>query len=419
MNQGPFSVAVIGAGPAGLTVAGYLARSGVRVTIIEEAVQAGGRLNQLSMLYGRFDQAQSLRQRLLARLDEGKVTIITGASVTGLREEADGYQLMVGGESLFCHAIVVATGWAHECRPEEHGLCSTTRAVGLSQVAEALRLPVKQLVKQWRAKRVAFVLDVSNPFSKVATATAYQIALTLTEKLAAECYILGRDARVAGYGLESLYGKVRRSGVLFLKYEGQRPEVREDDELFTLQLSQPSLGGSAVVEVLVDQLVLDEAVIAPPGFSSLAAQLGIRLAQRGKARGVFFGDDTVSLEDTGTDRAGIFLAGGARAQMDLEETMLSAGAAAARVLNYLEIKPEAQAKVEESLCARCLTCVRLCPYQAITIDYYRSAEKAAARISERSCRGCGSCVAACPARAIELLETSDAELRASLGGVSS
>ena len=414
----PYSVAVIGAGPAGLTVAGYLARAGVRVTLIEKAPEVGGRLGQMSVLFGRYPDARALRDRLLARLDTGAVTVLTNATLKGLEVDQEGYRLQVDEHQLLCQAVVVATGWAQEVRPLEHGLSDEARLYGLSQVAQALALPVKQLVSEWRSKRVAFLLDVSNPFSKVSAATAYQLALTLTQKLAAECYILCRDARVAGYGLESLYGRVRRGGILLLKYEGSRPEVSAGDEGFTIRLPQSSLGGSSVVEMAADQLVLDEAIVTPPGFEALAKILDIRLANRGRARGLFFGDDTLSLEDTGTERAGIFLAGGARSEMDLEETMLSAGAAAARVLNYLEVEPEAQAKIEESLCARCLTCVRLCPYQAITIDYYRSAEKAAARISDRSCRGCGSCVAACPARAIELIELSDQELRASLGGVS-
>ena len=48
-------------------------------------------------------------------------------------------------------------------------------------------------------------------------------------------------------------------------------------------------------------------------------------------------------------------------------------------------------------CIGCLTCVRVCPYNAPMVNDKKKAEIVAAK-----CLGCGICAAECPARAIQL-----------------
>lgn len=57
------------------------------------------------------------------------------------------------------------------------------------------------------------------------------------------------------------------------------------------------------------------------------------------------------------------------------------------------------ARVNPSKCIVCLTCVRTCPFQAVSIK-----EEGYAFIDKDKCRACGICVRECPARAIELKE---------------
>lgn len=59
--------------------------------------------------------------------------------------------------------------------------------------------------------------------------------------------------------------------------------------------------------------------------------------------------------------------------------------------------PQRAAKVDPGRCTACLTCVRLCPYDAARI-----APSGVAEINEQGCWGCGICVAECPAEAISL-----------------
>ncbi|MDL1966974.1 MAG: hydrogenase iron-sulfur subunit [Deltaproteobacteria bacterium] len=61
------------------------------------------------------------------------------------------------------------------------------------------------------------------------------------------------------------------------------------------------------------------------------------------------------------------------------------------------------AVVDEKLCVGCLTCVRLCPFTAPSIE----AGKGVAHIEPLKCVACGICVAGCPVKAIELKTSED------------
>ncbi|MEW6524369.1 MAG: FAD-dependent oxidoreductase [Bacillota bacterium] len=413
-------VCIIGAGPAGLSVAGLLAQAGIDVTLLEKEERPGGRLNVLAALYGPSSYAKELRTSLLAALDLPGVTLVTGARVEGIAGSPCAYTVRVNNGELAAAAVVVATGYATQYRPEDHGLALGAGVYSLSGLCSELRRPTRDLVPTWRGRRVGLVVDVSTTDSKVFSAAALRLALELKRRLACEPYVFCRDVKVAGAGLEELYGEARREGVTFVKHEGKAPTFIPSTAGFVARLHLPSLGdpvGPAPIELPLDLLVLDEAVVPAGGFDQLSGYLGIRLARRGRHAGQFYGDDNLRLLGTGTDRSGIFVCGGAQSDSDLEDTLASAAQAAADVMSFLETPAEVRAEVVVAKCARCLTCVRICPYHAIAIEYYREAQKAAATIDDMACRGCGACVAACPARAIELVELADSELVAELGGV--
>jgi sarcosine oxidase subunit alpha len=76
-------VAVIGAGPAGLSAALAAAEAGADVTVVDEAAELGGSLN-----YARFQreriEVESLRDGLLDGIRKnGRITVLTGASCSG------------------------------------------------------------------------------------------------------------------------------------------------------------------------------------------------------------------------------------------------------------------------------------------------------------------------------------------------
>jgi heterodisulfide reductase subunit A-like polyferredoxin len=110
---------------------------------------------------------------------------------------------------------------------------------------------------------------------------------------------------------------------------------------------------------------------------------------------------------------GIFVCGLAHSPRFMDETIAQARAAAGRAAtilsrSHLEIGGQVS-RVDESLCTACMTCVRVCPYDAPMLN-----QKNRVEIQTAKCMGCGSCVAACPAQAITLQNQEEGQLIAML-----
>ena len=71
--------------------------------------------------------------------------------------------------------------------------------------------------------------------------------------------------------------------------------------------------------------------------------------------------------------------------------------------------------VEAEKCTGCLTCVRVCPYDAPVINpelVGAGGILGAAEIAPAACRGCGICAGECPAKAIQLQHYRDEQVLA-------
>jgi NADPH-dependent glutamate synthase beta subunit-like oxidoreductase/Pyruvate/2-oxoacid:ferredoxin oxidoreductase delta subunit len=56
--------------------------------------------------------------------------------------------------------------------------------------------------------------------------------------------------------------------------------------------------------------------------------------------------------------------------------------------------------VDESLCRSCGRCIRVCPYQAVTL-HRNAMDGWAAWVDETLCKGCGNCISVCPTNAVD------------------
>jgi len=56
--------------------------------------------------------------------------------------------------------------------------------------------------------------------------------------------------------------------------------------------------------------------------------------------------------------------------------------------------------VDESLCRSCGRCIRVCPYQAVTL-HKNAMDGWAAWVDETLCKGCGNCISVCPTSAVD------------------
>jgi heterodisulfide reductase subunit A len=106
---------------------------------------------------------------------------------------------------------------------------------------------------------------------------------------------------------------------------------------------------------------------------------------------------------------GVVLAGTAQGPMNIQEAIMAASAAAAKVTallkrGFVELPPFVAA-VDPEKCEGTGKCVEVCEYDgAISLQTMRENGKEIRRavVTPANCSGCGACVAVCPNRAIDV-----------------
>jgi len=389
---------VAGAGASGLACAGALARLGHRVALAEARPALGGTLRSLPGYLG----SPACDRRLLAELERGlgPIEVLLDTRLRAIRGGPGRFQLDLDGAGGEARTVVLATGLERTSVPEAHGLKAGPRVLGLSALAELLGRP-ETAIARLRGRRLALFLDGSAADSRRQHAAALNLAIAARRDFAAEVTWFGRDLRVAGEGLDARYRVARDLGVTFFK-QGERPLKLQDE------------GDSFFVEAWLDGL--------PVGVNLDLAAIDERETPRGEAHLPAGGQvdpgsarPNIRLGNR-SPRPGIFLAGSLRADLDLEGCLGDGHAAAAAVAAFLrQPAEEARARVDGQRCARCLTCVRLCPHRAIAIQPDPAGIRLVAVPDPAACRGCGACAAACPALAITIPSSTDEAIYGRLG----
>jgi coenzyme F420-reducing hydrogenase delta subunit/NAD-dependent dihydropyrimidine dehydrogenase PreA subunit len=203
-----------------------------------------------------------------------------------------------------------------------------------------------------------------------------------------QAYILTCNLKVAADGLEALSWEARSAGVLFFKFTDAGPEIRQfPDGRVQIWFSDELTGNHLNLDP--DLVVVDESM-AP---SASAVALG-RLLQIETDGAGFIQGDNVHRLTVSTNRRGIIVAGAARcagAEPEIEASNATLAALAA------DLPPDAvqPAEIEPGRCIRCLTCFRVCPYRAISLN-------TRPQITAAACETCGICAAECPREAIRI-----------------
>jgi heterodisulfide reductase subunit A-like polyferredoxin len=248
------------------------------------------------------------------------------------------------------------------------------------------------------------------PFcSRVCCTQAVQSAIRIKElRPEANVVVLYRDMRTYGTN-EVYYQRARELGVLFVRYEPERPPEVTAGEHLKLEFAEHELG--ITVHVEPDLLVLSTG-LSPASDSAAVSDLAkLPLNSDG-----FFLEAHVKLRPVDFASEGIFLCGSAHSPKTTSENMQQARAAAGRaatILSKRSISVGGQVShVDVRKCVSCLTCMKVCPYGAPAVN--ASNGKNRVEIDPAKCVGCGSCAAECPARAIELCHFTNGQVRGAI-----
>jgi heterodisulfide reductase subunit A len=226
------------------------------------------------------------------------------------------------------------------------------------------------------------------------------------------------DMRAYGKGHEEFYALTTHKQIIFLMYDQQEPlplirQANRDDNCNMLIEMNEKLSGESI-EVPVDMVILMVNMEAHDDVKEVVRAIGVSLCGN-----QFFIEKHPKLDPVATTTGGVYIVGSCQGPKDIPDSVSQARAAAARILATISQGSVAvevtTACVNESLCCGCQTCVRVCPYSAISYNE----EKRASEVNEVLCKGCGTCGSACPAGAITSKHFTDRQILAEIEGIMS
>ena len=388
------SAAVLGSGIAAMQSALSLAKFGHKVVLITSKDGLGGRDAAFPQMFGYIDSESAIKENLADIINQIKndknIEVLTSSVLESVDGEFGNFLLSIKSDGKQKKITVGAM------------ILNYSNSYGdLDKLAEMIQngsVPGK----------VAIVLDLAGQQTKAVWGRVLSAANILARRFGSEVVIYCQSARVAAGGGESLYRKVREAGVIIVKFDSP-PKIIEQQGRVTIQACDEIIG--AEISKQFDLLITANT----ENGTDIAKAL--RQLKTGPEEELQY--DDVWLLGGQTNCKGIFAIGDAKGNSDYRDSLIDALAAAGNVHNLLsraeiEIDEDA-AVVDAEKCVLCLTCRRVCPHGAISIDR----ENEVTAVSLLSCMRCGACAAECPAGAIQMPRYSDEETRAKLGVKSS
>ncbi|MGO0123149.1 4Fe-4S binding protein [Desulfothermobacter acidiphilus] len=392
-------VLVVGGGLSGLSAASSLADQGVEVCLVERSAELGGRALKLRFGLDGEDPQQILEELRSRVLNHPLIQVRTGTEPVSCEGFVGAFRVQLNsGEEVAAGAIILAPG-AQEHKPQSYRYGSDPRVLTLGELEDDWERVIASLAG---VREVVLIQCVESrtsqrPYcSRICCSRTALLACRLKRLCpTAQVYVLAREVRTYGFR-EELYDAARAEGVVYLRYTPEHPpRLESEGEELRLTLFDPLLGKELVWRPGL--LVLATPLVVPPERWELGRIFKVPLDEHG-----FFWEAHPKLRPVDFAAEGIFLCGSARGPCSSRESLLQGMAAAARAASLLlpgELASKGEvARVDASRCVACLTCVRVCPYQA---PRYRP-EEGVVEIEPLACQGCGTCVGECPNAAIEL-----------------
>ena len=406
------NVVVAGGGVAGMQAASTLSKLGHRVVLVHSGQALGGMAARMPELYGYVgadpDEAtagvNATVEELVRGVGAGKnITVLSGATLTAVEGEIGGFAVTAltaaGEQEIRAGAVVLASGCGVAASSAPGEAAASGGVVGMAGLVDLMR--AKQA-----PKRIAIVMDLASEQGRAVSAQALSAAERLAKQHSVQVKLFCMNIRVAATGLEGLYRRARRAGVVVVKLDTQaivcpsdaKPGVTYVDPVAGVQLTEEF------------DLVVTADAPAAGNSAERPVVVGLRAGQHGARQ-----YDNIWLLTGYTNRPGVFVAGKARGNSEYRDALTDGLSVAWEVHQALGDGridvPRDTAAVDADKCVLCLTCVRVCPHGAIGIND----SKKAASVSPLSCKRCGICAAECPAKAIKLPGFTDEQTDAAVG----
>jgi heterodisulfide reductase subunit A len=426
------SVAVIGAGVAGLRAGLALAAMGNEVFLIEKAAQAGGNLNGRTDIFPGNANGTSIVKGLIDRVKQTpNIKLFTSTEVTGVSGSIGHFNVKTtvrsNGEEQLEHtagAILVATGYDHYKPAEGEYGAGNSQVVTLPEFNKLIESGAEKLVVNGKpVKSVAFIYCVGmrqskgpNKYcSRVCCTAAIHASLSMHSKFNnIKAYHVYRDIRAYGKQ-EILYADSSKAGDVYLMYTEKVPPVVTAGPDGMIVKVKDLLTKKQEVEIPVDLVVLVTGMVPQADSATVAGLFKIPVGND-----KFFNEIHPKLRPVETVINGVFLGGSCQAPKNITESVSSSLSAAGKInaiigKGMIDLDPVI-ARINDKACIWCGKCAAVCEYGAIFQMEHNGSMVAA--VNDSSCVGCGICTPVCPTNAIELACFTDNEIESMIDGFS-
>jgi len=448
---------VVGGGIAGLRTAVDLAKSGIKVALIEKSPFLGGNASQLDRVFPTGEKAADLIEYLTSAVTKDpNITVFTCAELTGFEGYIGNFNIKINRtvpqgevlrqlkgaisgsfqpfagfypenvpsedveETFTTGVIVFATGFKlYEPKNGEFGYGENKEVVTLRQLIRLMdEAPTDGgtlKINGRSIRRIAMIHcvgsrqipgiheadedDYMNEYcSRTCCTATLQAALEIRDHFP-ETQVLDfyRDIRTYGHNQEDYYSQASEKNVLFFRYEPEdSPVVTKTVGEFPLKITvKDKLTFNEEIEAGVDLVVL------ATGMEAKSIDNLVEMMKLPVGADKFLQEVHPKLRPVEMANGGILLAGTCQAPMDINESCNAAQAAAAKAAallckGYVELDPFV-AEVDPEKCAGNGDCIAECPEKAISMTADNKAE-----VNPALCTGCGMCVAVCSVNGIDV-----------------
>jgi heterodisulfide reductase subunit A len=336
------SVIVIGGGIAGITAAGTMSGSGLKVTLIERNNKLGGHVSEWSRLFPDRRKASEVIDYLEAGLGDTK--IISGCSVNGIINNDHSFTVLTDtAGSITAEALLIATGFDlfKAAIKEEYGYNIYNNVITSAELEEMLSSGTGVLTADGRVpKRIGIIHcvgsrdeKVGNLYcSKVCCVTGVKQAIELKEMYpASEVYCFYMDLRMFDRHFEELYYEAQQKwGISFIR--GRLSECAENADGSIVIKTEDTLTGKPL-KMSVDLLILLVGIVPSQGTVRIAGMLGLKTGEDG-----FINSVDAHTMDNSSGIPGVFLAGALKGPATVNSVIADARAAAIQAIAWLGVK---------------------------------------------------------------------------------
>jgi len=374
-----FRVLVLGNGLCGELAARALCAVGLSCTYAQ--------VSELpTTIYSRLSH-ETFAERIPVSCSDGTPwTTAAFDKMPSVKREGPFFKIDGGAEDLF-GAVVFAFG----------------ASLGLHSDAIPMKVAAfQQTTPPAIPQRMGFVLDAGRDSDRYAAISAVEAALENQRKGGAS-YVFFRNAPVAVTGGELLYDQAKKAGVCFVRYEeGREPIIH--------QIAGQGNGLAFRIQAV-------DSVIGEPIDIQCDAIYGVGFAAPGAIQDAIYGIANYDVDQNGfllsesihcglgqSFGRGVFAVGGCTGTLGLQQIASQALSVAVKARAWA-LRASSLASVDRisvnDECVRCLTCLRICPHSAISVNYAPARSKITSLTA--SCEQCGLCVSECPQEALDLI----------------